>query len=258
MPVNLTSEAAKKREALVQARLRASHELSLFRRMLAELTLVGRKAGEAFAVGAGFTAAEIALLDHEIRTGRILTASWDDIFPIFGNRTISSIAGTNIVNDFGFRNTFAGLTQNWVTSEGARRVVAITTTTRNTITKIVADALAEGLSVDATAVKITNKAASIARGRAATIARTELHSASNFASWASTETLNIPLQKEWIASGDGRTRETHIVANGQLRAKHAAFDVGGRSMQYPGDPAGGPKEVINCRCVLGWKTELST
>ena len=31
------------------------------------------------------------------------------------------------------------------------------------------------------------------------------------------------------------------------------FDVGGAKMQFPGDRKGGPNNVINCRCALGWR-----
>jgi hypothetical protein len=31
------------------------------------------------------------------------------------------------------------------------------------------------------------------------------------------------------------------------------FEVGGSKMQFPGDRRGGPSEVINCRCALGWR-----
>jgi hypothetical protein len=27
------------------------------------------------------------------------------------------------------------------------------------------------------------------------------------------------------------------------------FDVGGEQLQFPGDPAGAPENVINCHCV---------
>ena len=33
------------------------------------------------------------------------------------------------------------------------------------------------------------------------------------------------------------------------------FSINGTLMQYPGDPKGGPRNVINCRCVLVYVDE---
>ena len=55
---------------------------------------------------------------------------------------------------------------------------------------------------------------------------------------------------EWDASRDLRTRFTHIAADGQKVKFGERFLIGGKRMLYPGDPAGGPNEVINCRCAL--------
>ena len=55
--------------------------------------------------------------------------------------------------------------------------------------------------------------------------------------------------KEWDASGDARTRETHAAADGQKRAFDQPFSVGGSALMYPGDPNGPASETIQCRCT---------
>ena len=41
----------------------------------------------------------------------------------------------------------------------------------------------------------------------------------------------------------------HVTANGTTVPMDEAFVVDGASMQYTGDPNGGARNVINCRCV---------
>lgn len=54
----------------------------------------------------------------------------------------------------------------------------------------------------------------------------------------------------WDASRDARTRIDHMIADKQLVKFGESFNVGGKRMKYPGDPAGGGDQVINCRCAL--------
>jgi len=55
---------------------------------------------------------------------------------------------------------------------------------------------------------------------------------------------------EWLSTVDNDTRPDHLECNGQIRGIDEPFDVGGESMQYPGDPAGGAGNVCNCRCTV--------
>lgn len=90
--------------------------------------------------------------------------------------------------------------------------------------------------------------------RAETIARTEVNGAYNAGTYQSNEVLGDqgPVEKYWIATGDDRTRQTHREADGQVRGFSEPFSIGGSEMLYPHDPAGPAKEVVNCRCVLGY------
>ena len=53
--------------------------------------------------------------------------------------------------------------------------------------------------------------------------------------------------KQWDATLDDRTRESHIAVDGQIRELDEPFSNG---LMFPGDPSGGAAEVINCRCAL--------
>lgn len=52
--------------------------------------------------------------------------------------------------------------------------------------------------------------------------------------------------KQWDASLDSRTRDSHRRVDGEIRENDEKFSNG---LMYAGDPNGGAAEVINCRCV---------
>lgn len=94
--------------------------------------------------------------------------------------------------------------------------------------------------------------------RALRIARTEIMTAANVGSFEGAKATGEALQKYWIATYDSRTRDTHLGMESQNpKMMNEPFLVGAWQMQHPLDPAGGPEEVINCRCaiafnVIGW------
>lgn len=53
--------------------------------------------------------------------------------------------------------------------------------------------------------------------------------------------------KQWDATLDGSTRKSHRKVDGEIREMDEKFSNG---LRYPGDPAGGASEVVNCRCAL--------
>lgn len=65
--------------------------------------------------------------------------------------------------------------------------------------------------------------------------------------------MGIELEQEWLATLDGRTRDSHRALDGERiplakdKWHPAKFSNGCR---YPGDPEGPPWEVYNCRCTL--------
>tara|TARA_R110000822_G_scaffold5786_10_gene24759 strand:+ start:1490 stop:3061 length:1572 start_codon:yes stop_codon:yes gene_type:complete len=85
------------------------------------------------------------------------------------------------------------------------------------------------------------------------LVRTEATNAANFATMESATTIfpGAQMQKEWIASFDDRTRDTHAeVGASEPIPYNDAFMVGGNFLMYPGDPSGPASEVINCRCSV--------
>lgn len=85
--------------------------------------------------------------------------------------------------------------------------------------------------------------------RANRIARTEATGANNYAALRALADEGAS-HKQWVATEDHRTRETHIAADGQVVPLGQPFMVGGHTLQMPGDPNGPAVEIVNCRCCI--------
>lgn len=56
------------------------------------------------------------------------------------------------------------------------------------------------------------------------------------------------LKKEWVSVLDDRTRDSHVVADGQVVPVNGRFLVGGWPAKFPRDPMLPAEESVNCRC----------
>jgi len=118
----------------------------------------------------------------------------------------------------------------------------------------IAAGLAAGEDIPTIAQRV-REAAGVTEPRARVIARTESHGARNTVNAASVRRAASAFgsadafSRRWQAAEDARTRPTHVDADGQTVGLNEPFTVGGASLDFPGDPAGPPGEVINCRCT---------
>ena len=83
--------------------------------------------------------------------------------------------------------------------------------------------------------------------RNARTAVTGAENAGRIDSYLRAESMGIKMKQVWMATLDGRTRDSHVILDGEQREVGKKFSNGCR---YPGDPAGAPAEVYNCRCTL--------
>ena len=143
----------------------------------------------------------------------------------------------------------------YINGNVATLVTEINETTREAIQNDILFSVNNNLSLPETSNKLRNTLIGMGLWRASLIARTEVH---RTASWANEQTavqMNIAgTTKEWVSVQDERTRITHAFADGQQVDINGKFEVGGSLLKYPGDPAGGPEETINCRCVVVYTT----
>lgn len=136
-------------------------------------------------------------------------------------------------------------------------------TARVKIKKIVADSIENGESTPTISTLLQKEFETLSTSRATLIARTEITTASNAGAVEAAKALEVPdLKKEWIAIQDDRTRDgvssgeaDHYNMNGVRVGMDEKFivQIEGYSpaeMDQPGDQAGGPENVCNCRCFV--------
>lgn len=61
--------------------------------------------------------------------------------------------------------------------------------------------------------------------------------------------------KQWDATLDAKTRESHVMVDGEVKELDEKFSNG---LMFPGDPSGGAAEVCNCRCALLQRARWAT
>jgi SPP1 gp7 family putative phage head morphogenesis protein len=81
--------------------------------------------------------------------------------------------------------------------------------------------------------------------RTARTAMTAANNAGHEAALKRAQNMGIKVKKQWLASLDNRTRDSHVALDGESVPLDKRFSNG---LMYPGDPSGPPVEVYNCRC----------
>lgn len=119
--------------------------------------------------------------------------------------------------------------------------------------KMIASDVSRGISTGMTFKQIAGQLkakTNIGYNNAVRIARTEGHriqcQAGMDACYKAKE-KGADVVKQWDATLDSNTRESHSQVDGEIRELDEKFSNG---LMFPGDPSGGAAEVINCRCAL--------
>ena len=88
-----------------------------------------------------------------------------------------------------------------------------------------------------------------------THARTAMTGAQNagrYQSLMDAKDMGITVTKQWMATFDARTRDSHASIDGEIRRVGDKWHPVkfSNECRFPGDPEGPPREVYNCRCTL--------
>jgi SPP1 gp7 family putative phage head morphogenesis protein len=174
---------------------------------------------------------------------------------LIGGRVLAQgkASGQIIETKFDFASFFNNIAMAWIGDEAVRQnIVGISETTRNQIVSLVENGAEEGLGTEEVAGNITKALPAISKARGATIARTEIGSAAENGSIAAAKETGLMLEKQWLSVTDSRSRPEHAAMNGVIVGMDEVFDVDGVAMKHPKDPAGGAKNIINCRCTTAF------
>lgn len=233
-------------ERAAQSRLLLAHERALEARVAQIVAQLGRQAAQAHRHGEDITpvvAAYARSLRDAIRAS--LTATALD----FGHRLMTAPKAAHAWEAKAFEDLDSAIARH-MTQHAAEAVVGISESTRAAIARVVAGGIAENLGQEEIAARIVEATSGeIAMARARRIARTEVHFAAMYGQQQAAEASPLAFDKEWLATEDARTRKHHAEAHGQRVPLTASFAVGDVRLRYPGDTAGPPGEIINCRCV---------
>lgn len=143
------------------------------------------------------------------------------------------------------------LVTNSAISEGLYKSLGVDT---KHLRKVIAAEISRGIASGAAYSEIIRNVANqagVAKSRARTIVITESHRIREEASHdarveAKKQGCNIV--KQWDATLDGKTRDTHRRLDGQIREVDEPFEIDGKTAMQPGG-FGVAEEDCNCRCV---------
>jgi len=237
-----------RKEAQTQDRIRLGFERSLSRKMINYFSSLSIGASKALEQN-GIMGFDVYMSETRPKVARILEPHWYDVIKTFSDRSEAYILRKELYNGF-----YQELLEKFTMRVGANHISDIDDTSRKQLRRVIFNGQKDGLPLPQIAKNIRERySPKFSRARAATIARTETHSAASFANhqvgmqYAKTQPA---MKKQWIATNDVRTREAHRIANGQIVNIDSPFIVGGRALQYTGDPQGGAANIINCRCAV--------
>ena len=127
---------------------------------------------------------------------------------------------------------------------------------RDIISNCIAQGIIQGESIDKIAERIAHDTANQDMKAMARYARTAMTSAQNAGRMDTlyrAKDMGINVQKEWLATLDSRTRDSHRKLDGEVVDINKPFNSPIGKIRFPGDPEADPADVYNCRCTLVYK-----
>jgi len=180
---------------------------------------------------------------------------YTDAATIYGAKVRADLQRQKARMPMGFSEAVRAMIEAYYKTDILNTSQGITDTTKDLIREVFSNAYEIGLGIDDIIVQLENT--ELSRIRARLIARTETVTAANQGAMFVGSQSGYPLNKEWLAAIDNRTRRDHAAVNGIVIPFADYFDVNGYKMMQPGDRGGRDgnlktpaKEVCNCRCTV--------
>jgi uncharacterized protein with gpF-like domain len=195
----------------------------------------------------------------------VLLQLYKTVGPAWARTTRTEIK--KATGQMGFNEEIVALMNQYYGIDLLNDAEGITSYTRALIQKVLSDAAMTGASFD-DIVKILTSSSELGAMRARRIARTETVTAANGAAMIYAQRSGNKMEKIWISVKDKRTRHTawanHVEIDGKTVPIEEAFKLrsqklGDIYMMQPGvrqQPNGlpvPPAEIVNCRCVVGFR-----
>ncbi len=208
-----------------------------------------------------------AIIKYNPELRNLFRRHYKRVLTAFGEgslKELEKIKGFENYETKGFVEDFWRFATPWLNQTAANQVVAVTNTTRAMIAGIVKREMLADHTNEEIAKQILDIGEIATMFRAERIARTETHSAANYATDQAMVESRLMKEKEWVSCLDERTRTPdagaefdHVAANGERVAIDDSFKETGENLDYPGDMSNGsPGNIINCRCVSLFHTDV--
>ena len=209
---------------------------------------------------------DLLISDEPIKTA--YTDVYKDVGKTFGQNVNKFIRQKNKIQNLQLKgiedDIWMQMMNDWCLQECGKRITQVSAYTRQLVKEKVQAAIDRGISQGMSIRQISDDIMSklpreynkLTAWRAKRIAQTEVISASNMASVRAAEQTGLSMKKRWVTRPYGFAlsiqNERHALLTDleeQEPKLNEPFIVDGEPLQYPGDPAGSPGNVINCHCV---------
>ena len=135
--------------------------------------------------------------------------------------------------------------RDWIANHAAEAVKTILETQKESMRALIARGNADNLTVPQIAKSIRKFYEDNANYLSMRVARSECATAAGYGQSQAAKQLGANT-RTWLSSRDDRVRPEHQEMDGESTDIDGEYSNG---MAYVGDPAGGPDEIINCRCA---------
>ncbi len=201
------------------------------------------------------SAIDKAVAAHSEKLRKVLAAGCARAASSFAERTADNARKSgnrpDVVKESALMRRVNQTIMNFIKQHVAKRVKEVDDTTKEHIKRAIERGREASASVAEIAREIRDTSGTISNTRAHVISRTETHTSANVGAMSAAEAFDTKIQKEWVSSGDDRTRDEHREAEQQGPIDmDETFTVGGEQLRFPGDPEGSPENIINCRCAV--------
>lgn len=118
------------------------------------------------------------------------------------------------------------------------------------LNRSITQGIIQGESLEKIAAQLSDGLESQNKNKMRTFARTAMTGAQNSGrqmQLVNAKKMGIDCLKEWMATLDAHTRDSHKDLDGEQVEVEKEFS---NHLMYPGDPSGAPAEVYNCRCTM--------